>query len=1703
METYKFTEENSGAIYTIEAKSKEEAESILAKRLRAELDQEELPTELDQEELPTELDQEEPPNPAAEVVGAAARPLIGTIKLGSEVINAPFNKKIIEDSVINNIIDGVAEATGAAFSVDIGALPSQDGMFAQPLVPEQQVLRGQNNLSSKRIKPEEFLTEDRAIKSPETLIGAAATAVPYAVGSGLAYKGFEKVLKKSISRFPRLFQEITKGSLALTVTENLLYTGNPEGESFSGFVKDLDEQEAIQLSQNTKDFVDFLSINEDDTVLEERVKLSIEALMVTGGINTFLKGAGLSATAIKNLTTSEKVVEYLKSARKELNISGKNSYQPVVSKLIGKETAKSVDMPGIVPRVLPEETAEGLAQIEKQRQGKFLNLVEKLSPGLSSWLKYTTASEKWFTSRGYFTPVTFNLFRESQYATRQLIKEAENLAQRLQNNLNEVANKTKKGELISVPTLKRGTKKYTAEQLELRTNQVLKTKYKFKEGATLEQKAKQMGLPVEIAEVILESRKLIDDLSKKLANSKIVDEEMKQVILGNSGRYLNQAYRLFEDNNFKPGDVSTSYVVRQLTAIKEKGGMSSKEAFEEATVEVKELVEQLGDRRTNFFETWQSLTPESKKILLKKKKLNPKLKEFLGVIENPSENVILTVSKLGRLLNNNKFNSDIYKIAKGKYIFDTKRTGYSTRINIPGSVLNGKYTTPEFKEAVEGRQDDLVKFFSEDGKGSMSSLFAGFGLVKGATQKAQTVYSTGTQARNLYGAAEVAVSTGIPPCQLRRGAKILANNFSKASDPELNEIYEELIGFGIVNTEIRAGEYRSLLRAFSKIDAHQLNKNTVLETSRKFLNKAEDVYVAGDDFFKINAYFYELDVLKKAYPNESLSVLKTKAAQKIRDGIPNYDLIPPNIKNIRYSLLGNFPAFTTEIIRTSYNNIKIASEELTSGNARMAARGAQRLSAFITVPLAYEVFSEASEKLVGFTEEKAEAAKALTQPPWSTASRIYNMGENGDIEYIDLAFIDARNSLKEPVRRFYNEIISGELKGKELNEVLIPAITESVKVLASPYAEEAMISAAVSDVFYASMGNGRTRKGRLMFPKEMPMSERIMIGTSHILETFVPATLKHIYKAGEVELQSPIERQMEPFAYQRTTPEKQLKKLVGISEQVFRPDQALYHKAKLYDDDKTNITSPIPKYGTGSEKALEKFEKELETEYLLQQDLAIAVQQAKEFSSDAEISQILKKANLSGNLIAALLDNRAYYHSYALDNKFDIVKKYNFRGKTTEYQDYMITLLSLQQAFLNTSLLKLTDEDQVGFDKDDLERDRTINTTETPRLELLKKSFEREAAARRASEAKGGEVYNVPRVPVEPDERIDKMTGLPYNEQAGEAFIDEEERIELVAGGAAIAKNLAKLFGKEAEEVRNVMPAPQRFFNPEDKDFKPFLGDMGEQPGGRYLEMGAEGPTDITGEFPEKALIGVTPQGKPVMQVSRDLLEGETRTDGRKIKTNLFKKKAGWKWTQVPEGFDPEPPSNFPLVSVEDGKQHYYTLQTEFPEGVELTRYEKSKSEPRLRPTKKGNVHLGNKVGEISVRGKKHPVYDKIEIYGLVGASTAGMLEDEDRDEIMAGGLTRRFAVAKGGKINKKKMACNKPKRTPKHPKKSHVVKACKNGKEKIIRFGEQGAKTAGKPKAGESKRMKAKRKSFKARHGRNIRKGNMSAAYWADKVKW
>jgi len=92
--------------------------------------------------------------------------------------------------------------------------------------------------------------------------------------------------------------------------------------------------------------------------------------------------------------------------------------------------------------------------------------------------------------------------------------------------------------------------------------------------------------------------------------------------------------------------------------------------------------------------------------------------------------------------------------------------------------------------------------------------------------------------------------------------------------------------------------------------------------------------------------------------------------------------------------------------------------------------------------------------------------------------------------------------------------------------------------------------------------------------------------------------------------------------------------------------------------------------------------------------------------------------------------------------------------------------------------------------------------------------------------------------------------------------------------------------------------------------------------------------------------------------------------------------------------------------------------------------------------------------------------------------------------------------AVKAAKLAKDKMACNKPRKTPGHPTKSHVVKACKDGEEKIVRFGQQGVEGAGKNP--QTAKEKARKKSYYARHNaQDSNPDKFSARYWSHKVKW
>ena len=210
----------------------------------------------------------------------------------------------------------------------------------------------------------------------------------------------------------------------------------------------------------------------------------------------------------------------------------------------------------------------------------------------------------------------------------------------------------------------------------------------------------------------------------------------------------------------------------------------------------------------------------------------------------------------------------------------------------------------------------------------------------------------------------------------------------------------------------------------------------------------------------------------------------------------------------------------------------------------------------------------------------------------------------------------------------------------------------------------------------------------------------------------------------------------------------------------------------------------------------------------------------------------------------------------------------------------------------------------------------------------------------------------------------------------------------------------------------SVFPKPQRMFPEENRPA-----------GGQYLN--AKTKEDMTGHKAAQASIGVQPGGRPFFNASADAVE-QTGSHGKgnaTAKTNLFKQKAGWKWVDAPEDHQ----DTGTIVSVEHRGHHHYALNAHFPKGVDLARYENSTSEPRLRPTTKGNVTKGDQVGTISVRGKEHPVYNHV----IVKADGGDVWDDSRVRRSGEGGTETALDFFQNAPLYKQRMEAQAPQPAP------------------------------------------------------------------------
>jgi hypothetical protein len=1002
------------------------------------------------------------------------------------------------------------------------------------------------------------------------------------------------------------------------------------------------------------------------------------------------------------------------------------------------------------------ETPQGVAQVIQQQSNPLQRFVQQV-----------------FTSRGYWTPRAFNAFEDSVYAQRQQVKHAENVSNRLQKSLDALAEESTEW----------------GKEVTNSVQEALTTPLTFNRGATQQEKLdiimERFDIPETVARETLAAREMIDGLSRNIVGSSAVPDAIKEAVVENSGAYLRRSYRLYEDSGYKPSASAVhdarEYLIEQN--LKQNPKMDYDTAVAQANDNINSILDK-GDLN-GVYEYFSKVRKVNTEILKGRKELPEPIRNLMGEIKEPSENIVLTVSKMSRLIETNKFFSTLDKMGNGYYIFDANDAArnvdrFNVKISGTNSVLDGKYTTPEMLKAIKEQESKFISTYNDSVAGK---LYKNFLTLKGTSQKMKTVYSHVTHFRNALGGMQFATANGFSPFSRssKETVNTLINNIRAGGDEALDEAYEKYLRLGIINTNVRVNEFRQLLDTGYESQADTLldkfgEKLQGYGIPKVLLDAPTNAYVAVDDYFKITVYAKELETLKKAMPNESLEVLEEEAANIVRNTIPNYDRVPKGIKTLRELPFGNFFSFPAEIVRTSSNILSQAAREINSGNSVLKRRGLKRVAGYVGTASAWGALANSSAHMLGFDEEKQKAAQVLTEAPWSkTSSRVWVQTEEGGVFFLDTQFYDSYNTVKQPFTILAAEIEKGQLEGKELEDAIISASGEALKKIMAPFAGEAILTSAITDITFAAISSdGKTADGKEIFTPGLDFSEKLDNMTSLIWEAFKPGSVKSIQDLVEAQPNVMTGRP-------RATEADILNNVSGLRFQPFVPEESLMYAVNEYQFGLSDIVTKGANHRRTPEEVLNRYKNRQQEIYKTQQELYRKVDAAVTILGKEETARILKESTLSDTVIKGLLNN--IFIPEKIEKEY-----YKSLFEKTEFNDPEI----LNQFILDsTAIYSEMLQTPLNFPAD----------------------MPVEERQQKAQFSKGGEVV-VPNAPKEPDERIDRMTGLPYNIQAGKAFIDVEdlqERAMFSEGGVisralgindddiAWAKGLGKAYGKKEE----------------------------------------------------------------------------------------------------------------------------------------------------------------------------------------------------------------------------------------------------------------------------------------------------------------
>jgi len=502
----------------------------------------------------------------------------------------------------------------------------------------------------------------------------------------------------------------------------------------------------------------------------------------------------------------------------------------------------------------------------------------------------------------------------------------------------------------------------------------------------------------------------------------------------------------------------------------------------------------------------------------------PEIRALMGEYTDPIYNYYASIFKLAALTSNRKFLNDLKEQGMGKFLFKDATRDASVQIASEGSEalkpLAGLYTFPEIKEALE-KQEKLQASI-------IDKMLGRFRMLK-------TVYNPGTHVKNIIGNAGFFISNG----HWTYMDKVW--DLIKSNPQEREELMSILRKQGVLNSSVGIGELNSYFDRYDNVEdflqsiQKQANDKSIKGKSKEIINAikrtGKDVnaaikkaYQLEDDVFKIMAFVNESNRYANALFNKDYSKLnndeKAKvnkvASENVKNTYPTFSRAPKFVKGLsKYLLLGNFLTFPVESVRISYNTLKLAKDEIDSGNPKLRAIGMSRIigtlaynSLFSTLMYYTSMAGVGLGGMLGSMfddEEEKETRKAinlLREPFTNNSDIIPTKFSDGRLVYTDIGSLDSYSYQKKVWNAFWDNL--GDEEG--FNK----AIYASVKQFLDPYLTFDFALKTFSDL----RNNKEEDTGMQIYnPESIKYEDRVLDISKFLLRKFGPGIVNSAMKS--------------------------------------------------------------------------------------------------------------------------------------------------------------------------------------------------------------------------------------------------------------------------------------------------------------------------------------------------------------------------------------------------------------------------------------------------------------------------------------------------------------------------------------------------------------------------------------------------------------